>query len=39
MTPAMAHALPHFADGTEIDPRKIALRLRIVKSDTAESDT
>ena len=35
---ALPRALPHFADGTEIDPRKIALRLRLVKSDTAESD-
>jgi hypothetical protein len=35
---ALPRALPHFADGTEIDPRKIALRLRIVKSDTAEAD-
>jgi Domain of unknown function (DUF4338) len=38
LTRALPRALPHFADGTEIDPRKIALRLRIVKSDTAESD-
>jgi hypothetical protein len=34
----LARALPHFADGAEIDPRRIALRLRLVKSDTAESD-
>jgi hypothetical protein len=35
---ALPRALPHFADGSEIDPGKIALRLRIVKSDTPESD-
>ncbi len=35
---ALPRALPHFADGSEIDPSKIALRLRIVKSDTPESD-
>lgn len=35
---ALPRALPHFADGSEIDPGKIALRLRIVKSDTFESD-
>lgn len=35
---ALPRALPYFADGTEIDPRKIALRLRLVKSGTAESD-
>jgi hypothetical protein len=31
-------ALPHFADGQEIDPAKIELRLKRVRSGTAESD-
>lgn len=30
--------LPHFADGSEIDPARIALRLRRVRSDTREAD-
>ena len=33
-----AKLLPHFADGTEIDPRRIRLTLRRVRSGTQESD-
>lgn len=35
---ALERALPSFADGDEIDPAKIRLRLRLIKSDTPESD-
>lgn len=35
---ALPRCLPHFANGVEIDPRRICLRLRPVKSDTLESD-
>jgi AcrR family transcriptional regulator len=34
----LERALPHFANGAEIDPSQIRLRLRLVKSDTEESD-
>ena len=35
---ALPRTLPHFADGAEIDPSKIKLRLIRVHSDTAEAD-
>ncbi|PKP85870.1 MAG: hypothetical protein CVT80_00045 [Alphaproteobacteria bacterium HGW-Alphaproteobacteria-2] len=35
---ALERALPSFADGAEIDPAKIRLRLRLIKSGTPESD-
>ena len=35
---ALPRALPYFADGSEIDPGRISLRLRIVKSGTFEAD-
>ena len=35
---ALPKALPHFADGEMTDPRRMKLSLRIVKSDTHESD-
>lgn len=35
---ALSKALPYFADGNEIDPRAIALRLRPVRSGTLEAD-
>jgi hypothetical protein len=35
---ALPVALPHFADGDEIDPAKIRLRLRLVKSGSKEAD-
>lgn len=35
---ALPKAMPFFADGDEIDPRRVALRLRVVRSDTLESD-
>jgi len=35
---SLERALPSFADGSEIDPAKIRLRLRLIKSDTPESD-
>lgn len=36
---ALERALPSFAEGAEIDPAKIRLRLRLIKSDTPESDS
>jgi hypothetical protein len=35
---ALPKALPHFADGDEIDPAKIRLRLRLIKSGSKEAD-
>ena len=35
---ALPKALPSFADGAEIDPNRIRLTLRVVKSDTPEAD-
>lgn len=35
---ALDRALPSFAEGAEIDPAKIRLSLRLIKSDTPESD-
>ncbi|MBZ9907744.1 DUF4338 domain-containing protein [Mesorhizobium sp. BR115XR7A] len=35
---ALPQALPHFANGAEIDPKKIKFRLILVRSDTAEAD-
>lgn len=35
---ALEHALPSFADGAEVDPSQIRLRLRLIRSDTPESD-
>lgn len=35
---ALDRALPSFASGAEIDPTKVRLRLRLIKSDTPESD-
>lgn len=35
---ALERTLPSFADGGELDPAKIRLRLRLIKSDTPESD-
>lgn len=35
---ALPAALPHFADGAEIDSAKISLRLRLVRSGTKESE-
>ncbi len=35
---ALDRSLPSFAEGTEIDPAKIRLSLRLVRSDTRESD-
>lgn len=35
---ALPKALPHFADGNELDPAKIRLRLQLIKSGTPESD-
>jgi len=38
LTRALPRCLPHFADGAEIDPSKIALRLRLVRSDNSEAE-
>lgn len=35
---ALPNALPHFADGNELDPARVRLRLQLVKSGTPESD-
>ncbi len=35
---ALDRALPCFADGTEIDPTSVRLRLRLIRSGTRESD-
>lgn len=35
---ALPKVLPYFADGSEIDPERISLSLRVVKSDTREAD-
>ena len=35
---ALCKLLPHFADGSEIDPSRIRLRLVRVLSDTSEAD-
>lgn len=35
---ALPKALPHFADGAKIDPTKIRLRLRMIRSGTPEGD-
>lgn len=35
---ALPKTLPSFADGLEIDPKRIRLALRVVKSDTLEAD-
>lgn len=35
---ALPSALPHFADGNELDPAKVRFRLQLIKSGTAESD-
>lgn len=35
---ALERALPSFAEGAEIDPTKIRLRLRLIKSHTPEAD-
>jgi Domain of unknown function (DUF4338) len=35
---ALPNALPHFADGNEIDPARVRLRLQLIKSGTPESD-
>lgn len=35
---ALPKALPHFADGSEIDPARVRFRLQRIKSDTPESD-
>jgi hypothetical protein len=38
LTRALPRCLPSFADGAEIDPRRIRLRLRPVRSETPEAD-
>ena len=38
LTRALPRCLPSFADGTEIDPNNIRLRLRAVRSETIEAD-
>lgn len=38
LTESLPLALPHFADGREIDPSRIRLSLRRIKADTFESD-
>lgn len=35
---ALPKVLPHFADGSEIDPRRIKFALKLVKSETLEAD-
>lgn len=35
---ALPRCLPHFADGAEVNPAKIALRLKLVRSDTPEAE-
>jgi hypothetical protein len=35
---ALPNALPHFADGSEIDPAQVRLRLILIRSGTPESD-
>lgn len=35
---ALPKALPHFADGIELDPAQVRLRLQLIKSGTPESD-
>lgn len=37
LTRALPRCLPSFADGTEIDPKRIKLRLRVVRSETPEA--
>lgn len=38
LTRALPRCLPSFADGKEIDPEKIRLRLRMVRSETLEAE-
>lgn len=38
LTRALPRCLPNFADGIEIDPNRIKLRLRVVRSETPEAE-